>query len=93
MGRPPSRVDVLTSIKEVEFADAWPRRTATNYESIHAHVISRQDLVVNKQTVGRPQDLLDVSYLKDAEKTIEKLSPRPKAKNRKPKGPKKGNRS
>jgi hypothetical protein len=90
MGRPPSRVDVLTSIEGVKFADAWQNRTLTQYEGVPAHLISRQDLILNKQAVGRPQDLLDVSNLIDAEKTIEILKRKPNAKQRKPKGPKKG---
>jgi hypothetical protein len=87
MGRPPARVDILTSIEGVRFSDAWPNRAASDFEGIAAHVISRQDLLANKRAAGRPQDLLDVSSLLQAEWTIEqhtnttkpqKRPPRPK---------------
>ena len=40
MGRPPARVDVLTSIEGVRFADAWRNRVATDFGGVPAHVIS-----------------------------------------------------
>ena len=49
MGRPPVRVDVLTSIKGVRFVDAWPNRVASNFDGIPAPVISLQDLLANKR--------------------------------------------
>ena len=42
MGRPPARVDVLTSIEGVPFADAWRNRVATDFDGTPAHLISRQ---------------------------------------------------
>jgi hypothetical protein len=71
MGRPPARVDVLTSIRGVRFADAWPRRVATDFGGVPAQVLSRQDLLANKRALGRPQDLVDVSNLLEAERALE----------------------
>jgi hypothetical protein len=45
MGRPPARVDVLTSIKGVQFDEAWPNRVASNFDGIPAPVNSRHDLL------------------------------------------------
>jgi hypothetical protein len=90
MGRPPARVDVLTSIEGVCFADAWPNRVAMDFGGIPAHVISRQDLLINKRAVGRPQDQLDVNNLIEAEKTLEKLKGESKPRKGRPKGRNKG---
>jgi hypothetical protein len=90
MGRPPARVDVLTSIEGVRFADAWPNRMASNFDGIPAPVISLQDLLTNKRTVGRPQDLVDVSNLLEAERALEKPKNETKPEKRKPKGKDRG---
>jgi hypothetical protein len=65
IGVVPSRIDVLTSIDGVEFADAWDARIETEVEGVKIRVIGRAHLIVNKQTVGRPQDLADVARLND----------------------------
>jgi hypothetical protein len=90
IGRPPARVDVLTSIADVQFADAWPRRMASDFDGIPAPVISRQDLLTNKRSVGRPQDLVDVSNLLEAENTLGKPKNETKRKKGKPKGKDRG---
>jgi hypothetical protein len=90
IGRPPARVDVLTSIEGVRFADAWPNRMASNFDGVPAPVISRQDLLTNKRTVGRPQDLVDVSNLLEAENALEKLKNETTPKKGKPKGKDRG---
>jgi hypothetical protein len=85
MGRPPARVDVLTSIGGVRFADAWPNRVTSNFDGIPVAVISRQDLLTNKRAVGRPQDLVDVNNLLEAEGTLGKPKREAKPRKKKPK--------
>jgi hypothetical protein len=85
MGRPPARVDVLTSIEGVRFANAWQNRVATDFDGTPADLISRQDLVVNKRAVGRPQDLLDANNLVESERALERLQGKSKPKKGKPK--------
>ena len=63
MGIPPNRVDVLTSVAGVRFANAWRRRVRVSYGGIVIFVMSRADLIRNKRACGRPQDLLDVKQL------------------------------
>ena len=63
IGVAPRRIDVMTSVDGVDFADAWARRLDTDLEGLTVHVISRDDLVLNKQAAGRPQDLADVAWL------------------------------
>lgn len=64
IGIPPNRIDILTSIDGVRFADAWPARVASTYGAQPIHVIGRDHLRQNKLASGRPQDLLDAETLK-----------------------------
>jgi hypothetical protein len=63
MGVPPNRIDIVTAIDGVSFADAWPGRSATTYGDQPVPVIGKAALVQNKRASGRPQDLLDVTNL------------------------------
>lgn len=63
MGTPPFRIELLTDISGVSFADAWPRRETHDLDGTRCHVISREDLLANKRAAGRPQDLADVDIL------------------------------
>lgn len=91
MGRPPVRVDVLTSIEGVRFAEAWPNRVAADFGGIPVQVISCRGLLVNKRAAGQPQDLVDVQSLLEAERVLEKLKDEAKkAKPTRPKGKARG---
>ena len=63
MGVPPNRIDIVTSIDGVEFAEAWAGRAQTTYSDQAVPVIGRTELVRNKRASGRPQDLLDLDIL------------------------------
>jgi hypothetical protein len=63
IGIPPNRIDVLTAIDGVEFAEAWPERLTTAYGGQSVPVISRRHLIANKRASGRPQDLVDAELL------------------------------
>lgn len=63
IGVPPLRIDVLTGIDGVEFADAWPNRFQTTFGSVPVFVISRHHLIANKRATGRLQDLADAEQL------------------------------
>ena len=63
LGVEPLRIDLLTSLKGIAFADAWERRTKGNYGDISAFYISKQDLIDHKKLVGRKQDLADIEKL------------------------------
>jgi hypothetical protein len=67
IGVPPLRIDIITSIDGVEFADAWPARLQTTFGGVPAFVISRHHLITNKQTTARLQDLADVQQLNTTE--------------------------
>jgi len=64
MGRPPNQIDIITTIDGVLFECAWSNRVDSSYGDVPVHYISREDLIANKEAAGRPQDLLDVDYLR-----------------------------
>lgn len=64
MGRPPTRIDLLTRISGVEFAAAWRRAVVAELApGCSCRVLSIDDLIMNKRAAGRPQDLADVDAL------------------------------
>ncbi len=63
LGRVPYRIDVLTSISGVSFADAWKNRVTTKMDIGDIYVLGLAELRANKLAAGRPKDLLDVALL------------------------------
>ena len=63
IGVAPIRIDVLTSIDGVEFDEAWAERMTANFVDLPVPVLSANQLIRNKRTVGRTQDLADVEWL------------------------------
>lgn len=64
MGIPPRRIDVLTKIEGVDFAEAWPNRIEADFGGgVRCPVIGLDDILINKRAAGRPQDLADVAVL------------------------------
>jgi hypothetical protein len=62
-GRPPRRIDLLTSISGVSWEDAWTSRQEVELGDHRIWAIGREALIENKQASGRPQDLADVARL------------------------------
>lgn len=66
LGYPPHRIDIMTSIEGVEFGDAWERREEVDLGGgVVAPIIGLEDLLKNKRSLGRPQDMADVARLSD----------------------------
>ena len=63
LGFPPYRIDIITSIDGVEFDAAWENRFMVDLDGLDVPFISRDDLLINKRAVGRPQDIADVKRL------------------------------
>ncbi|MCF8151783.1 MAG: nucleotidyltransferase [Burkholderiaceae bacterium] len=63
LGYPPFRIDLLTDIDGVEFAQAWPRRETITHKGVPLQFIGLEDLKANKRSVGRPRDLDDLDQL------------------------------
>ena len=71
LGVPPNRIDLITSVDGVDFDAAWCRRVESDYGEVSLAVIHRDDLIRNKETTGRPQDLLDVDCLRGLDDNAE----------------------
>ncbi len=69
IGVEPNRIDVLTSVEGLEFLDAWEHKEASSYGEVPIPILGLDDLIACKRLAGRPQDLLDVSWLEKAKKT------------------------
>ena len=60
IGIAPVRIDILTEITGVKFADAWTHRVPSTFFGVPVHFISQIDLEVNKRALGRARDLDDL---------------------------------
>ena len=60
IGIAPVRIDILTEITGVGFADAWTKRVESTFFSVPVHFISLDHLRANKQALGRASDLKDL---------------------------------
>lgn len=66
LGRPPVRIDFLTTMKGLSFEPAWENRVVEDFVGITINVIGRDDLLHNKLEVGRDKDLLDAAAIQKA---------------------------
>ncbi len=71
-GYPPNRIDLLNAISGVTFNEAWKGRISENLQvrgqAIAVCYIGLAALIKNKKAVGRPKDLEDLKYLREAAK-------------------------
>ncbi len=63
LGRPPNRIDLLTSISGVEFEEAWASRVVQDLDGVPVSFLAKELLVKNKIATGRTKDLADVEKL------------------------------
>jgi hypothetical protein len=63
LGYPPNRIDIVTGIDAVTFAEAWSQRQAGELDGVHVQFIAKDLLIRNKRAVGRPKDLADAAAL------------------------------
>jgi hypothetical protein len=67
LGVAPSRIDIATAIDGVTFEEAWNGRAVGTYGGQPVSYIGRAELIRNKTAAGRPQDLADLSWLRETE--------------------------
>jgi hypothetical protein len=63
LGYEPVRIDILTSIKGLEFADIWESRIQGAYGNQTVNFIDRQNLIQSKKISNRAQDKADLELL------------------------------
>lgn len=63
LGRTPNRVDLLTGIYGVSFDEAWAGRVSVELGGGRVEVIGCRELIRNKRSTARPQDLADAEAL------------------------------
>jgi len=63
MGLPPDRIDILTQLTGLTFAEAWPDRVESAFGPVPALFIGREAFIRNKRATGRSKDLGDVESL------------------------------
>jgi hypothetical protein len=68
LGFPPNRIDLLTEIAGVEFESCYSNKLTIEFEGVTIPFISLNDLIKNKQTSGRLQDLADAEKLEKLKK-------------------------
>ncbi len=64
LGRPPNRIDLLTTISGVEFSDAWDSREPGHLGPHPVAFLGFDALLRNKIASNRDKDLLDVKKLR-----------------------------
>lgn len=64
LGRPPNRIDLLTSISGVSFEEAWATREAGDLGEHQVNYLGWDALLRNKTASDRDKDRLDVKKLR-----------------------------
>ena len=71
-GVPPNRIDLVNRIDGVSFDEAWRNKATIHInvqdQTIPIHFIGLDELIRNKEALGRPRDLEDLEYLREARK-------------------------
>lgn len=66
-GVPPNRIDLINTIDNVSFKEAWENKTIDHLEiknnKIDVYLIGPQQLIKNKQAIKRNKDIDDLRYL------------------------------
>jgi hypothetical protein len=66
LGVPPVRIDLLTSITDVSWDEAWAGRVAGSYGDMPVYYLGREQFIANKRATGRTKDLADLEMLGEA---------------------------
>jgi hypothetical protein len=63
IGVPPARIDILTELTGVRFAEAWPGRDRGRFGELSVDFLGREAFIRNKRSTGRAKDLGDIEGL------------------------------
>lgn len=65
LGRPPLRIDIMTSIDGVSFEKAWAGRASITLDGHEVSFLGRTEFIENKHAAGRAKDLADIALLNE----------------------------
>ena len=60
LGVVPGRIDILTELTALAFAEAWPGRVRQAFGPVLVDFIGREAFIQNKRATGRAKDLGDI---------------------------------
>jgi hypothetical protein len=63
IGIPPVRIDLLTELTALGFAEAWEDRVRYNMGPYAVDFLGKKSLIKNKRAIGRHKDLADIESL------------------------------
>ena len=63
---PPYRIDILTSISDVDFDAAWGDHAMVEIAGVLVPLLGRRAFVINKRAAGRTKDAADLEALGEA---------------------------
>ena len=63
IGVPPGRIDIVTELTGVSFAEAWPDRDSGRFGDLTVDFIGREAFLRNKRATGRAKDMGDIEGL------------------------------
>ncbi len=75
LGSPPLRIDIMTSITGLSFAEAWRTRKPGKMGPHRVFFLGREALIRNKRASGRAKDLLDIALLEEADAPLVTKAP------------------
>jgi hypothetical protein len=64
IGVVPCRIDIITGIDGVRFADAWKNKIDVTVDGLTLCILSKSDLLKNKLAANRDKDQSDIAWLK-----------------------------
>jgi predicted nucleotidyltransferase len=63
LGYPPVRIDLLTSLTDLDFDECYPKAIKANLDGIDTYVLDKESLIKNKRATGRKRDISDIEEL------------------------------
>ena len=65
LGYEPVRIDIITSIQDLDFNEIWQNRVQGSYGRQTVNFIDRENLIKSKKISNRPQDKADLARLQE----------------------------
>jgi len=63
LGYPPARIDLISTLEGVDFTSCYNKKRILVMDGVKVCFLGRQELIKNKRTTGRSQDLADIENL------------------------------